>query len=94
LSLSRLCVSQPDIFCAFAILATSCEFSSFQNRPTLQLNSRVLCFDVSDADKDDTGKYKVEVSNESGTGTCEIPVKVKGRLIMYLLTAAFVTGPP
>jgi len=35
---------------------------------------------VADADKDDTGRYKVEISNDSGTGTCEIPVKVKGTI--------------
>jgi len=35
---------------------------------------------VADADKDDTGRYKVEISNDSGTGTCEIPVKVKGQI--------------
>ena len=33
---------------------------------------------LSDADKDDTGRYKIEITNASGTGVCEVPVKVKG----------------
>ena len=41
------------------------------------------CCDVLDADKDDTGRYRVEVSNDSGTGTCEIPVKVKGQTLLH-----------
>ena len=46
-----------------------------------------ICCGVADADKDDTGRYKVEVSNDSGTGTCEIPVKVKGQqTVCFLLS--------
>jgi len=44
----------------------------------------MLCT-VADADKDDTGRYKVEISNDSGTGTCEIPVKVKGQTTVFCL---------
>ena len=34
---------------------------------------------LSDAEKDDTGRYKIEITNASGTGVCEVPVKVKGK---------------
>ena len=33
---------------------------------------------ILDAEPDDTGKYKLEVSNDSGTGSVEFNVKVKG----------------
>ena len=34
---------------------------------------------MTDADKDDTGRYKIEIENASGIGTCEVPIKVKGQ---------------
>jgi len=55
------------------------------NREVSDSNDRVklIPFDdyvilqIKDADKDDTGKYKVEISNDSGTSTCDVPIKVK-----------------
>ena len=34
---------------------------------------------MTDADKDDTGRYKIEIENASGIGTCDVPIKVKGQ---------------
>lgn len=55
-------------------------------------NNSTVMF-ATDADKDDTGRYRVEISNDSGVGTCEIPVKVKGtykssfNLYLYFCTS-------
>jgi len=32
---------------------------------------------IKDADPEDTGRYKVEIGNDSGVGVCEVPIKVK-----------------
>jgi len=40
---------------------------------------KFYCFYSSDADKDDTGRYKVEIGNASGVGVCDVPIKVKGK---------------
>ena len=41
-------------------------------------NIDTMNFPFSDADPDDTGNYKIEVSNDSGTAACAFGVKVKG----------------
>ena len=46
-------------------------------RLALRSSSNLLLLFV-DADKDDTGKYKVEISNDIGVGVCDVPVRVKG----------------
>ena len=38
--------------------------------------TNVIC--CSDAEKDDAGKYKLDIINDSGVGTCDIPIKVRG----------------
>ena len=35
---------------------------------------------LSDADKEDAGNYKIEAINDSGSASCEVGVKVKGKL--------------
>lgn len=55
----------------------------------MRVSNRTKCCFVADADKDDTGRYKVEISNDSGTGTCDIPVKVKGECTLHCFVSLF-----
>jgi hypothetical protein len=53
------------------------EMSDSNDRVKLVPLEDSVVLQIKDARKDDTGRYNVEITNEAGTGTCNVPIKVK-----------------
>jgi serine/threonine protein kinase/predicted RNA-binding protein with TRAM domain len=62
---------------SFKLKKDNREVPSGDNRVKIIPFDDYVILQIKDADKDDTGKYKVEISNDSGMSSCEVPIKVK-----------------